>query len=196
MNYQNSSNFGHNSAFSWYQQLQDYLDTLKVNFYLQSHSYVEALLIAFGTYYKRVSLYIKSRVTYATGEVSDSPSKKTRQPNGTPVCAGQKHGYFPSKKTSQSSLSVQVIGGNRDGRGSVVPILLMGKGPKYLTCPSMWQVRSHTTRSGKKRLESVQTQPVETPKGLQFLAKHWLISYQNPERVFYDLRGILKQESI
>jgi len=58
------------------------------------------------------------------------------------------------------------------------------------------QVRSHTTRSGKKNLVSVEKQPVETPKGLQFLAKHWLISYQNPERVFYDLRGILKQESI
>ena len=168
LNYQNSSNLGHNAALSWFQLLHDYLGTLKVKIYLQSYSYIGTLLIAFGTHYKRVSLFIKSRVACATGEVSND----TRWPI-----------------QEQGNIS-------RDGRGSVVPIFLIGKGPKHLMSRKLGQVRSHTTRSGKKNLVSVEKQPVETPKGLQFLAKHWLISYQNPERVFYDLRGILKQESI
>lgn len=33
-------------------------------------------------------------------------------------------------------------------------------------------------------------------KGLPILAKHWQVCYSTPNRVFYDLRGILKQESI
>ncbi len=36
----------------------------------------------------------------------------------------------------------------------------------------------------------------EIPKGLQILAKHWQTCYKNPNRIFYDLRGILKQDSI
>jgi group II intron reverse transcriptase/maturase len=42
---------------------------------------------------------------------------------------------------------------------------------------------------------SVETQPV-LPKGLKILAKHWQVCYSSPNKVFYDLRGILKQESI
>ena len=41
----------------------------------------------------------------------------------------------------------------------------------------------------------VEEQPV-IPKGLQILAKLWHVCYSNPNRVYYDLRGILKQESI
>lgn len=83
----------------------------------------------------------------------------------------------------------------RDGRGFVVPILTIGKGPKHFTRPITGQVRSYVTRCGRKNLAPVQEQPV-IPKGLQILAKHWEICYQTPERVFHDLRGILKQESI
>lgn len=70
LNYQNSSNFGHNSALPWLQQLHGYLSTLEVKIYSQGHSSVKTLLSAFKTDYKRVSLFIKLRVTYATGEVS------------------------------------------------------------------------------------------------------------------------------
>jgi group II intron reverse transcriptase/maturase len=76
-------------------------------------------------------------------------------------------------------------------RGSVVLSKSLGKGPKHLST----QLRSHTTRSGLKSLASVQKQP-EIPKGLLTLAKHWKICYDNPDRVFKDLRGIYKQESI
>lgn len=148
LNYQNSSNFGHNTALPWLQLLHGYLSTLKVKIYLRGHTYAKTLLIAFGTDYKRVSFFIK--VAYATGEVSTIWHK------------------------------------DRDGRGSVVPVT--GKGPKYFTK----QVRSYVTRSRVNNLAPVQ----EQEKGLQLLAKHWLVNYQSPERVFYDLRGLLKQESI
>jgi group II intron reverse transcriptase/maturase len=80
-----------------------------------------------------------------------------------------------------------------DGRGFVVPIYKIGKEPKYFTKPLSGQVRSYVTRSGLNNLAPVQEQP---PKGLRILAKHWQICLQNPTRVFYDLRGLLKQESI
>jgi len=168
LNYQNSSNFGHDSALSWFQQLHGYFSTLKMNIYLQGYSYAKTLLIVFGTYYKRVSLFIKLRVAYATGEVSRLEDKK-----------------FNLKLTM-----------NRDGRGSVVPILLIGKGPKYLTNLGIGQVRSYTTRSRIKNLAPVQEQQVEIPKGLQILAKHWINCYQSPDRVFKDFRGLLKQDSL
>lgn len=170
LNYQNSSNFGHNSALSWLQQLHDYLSTLKVNIYLQGHSYAKTLLIALGTDYKRVSLFINSRVTYVTGEVSGARGDRLNK-------------------------NLELIK-FRDGRGSVVPVLLTGKGPKYLTSLFKGQVRSYVTRSRTNNLAPVQEQPVEIPKGLQILAKHWLTNYQSPERVFNDLRGLLKQETL
>ena len=80
----------------------------------------------------------------------------------------------------------------RDGRGSVVPILYIGKGPKYFMQNF---IRSYVTRGGTNSLDSVQNQP-DIPKGLQILAKHWHTCFKNPDRIFYDLRGILKQESI
>jgi len=45
-----------------------------VNIYFKGISLTETLLNAFRTGYKRVSLFINSRVAYATGEVSQSPS--------------------------------------------------------------------------------------------------------------------------
>ena len=162
LNYQNSSNFGSNFAYLWLQLLHRYLSSLKVKIYFKGFSKTETLLIAFRTGYKRVSLFIKTRVTYATGEVSVS--------------------YFDRKG---------------DGRGSVVPIVQVGKGPKHLVGTGFIpnQTRSYVTRSGMKSLAPVQEQP-EIPKGLQILAKHWQTCYQSPDRVFYDLRGILKQDSI
>jgi len=144
-----------------------------VNIYLQGYSYAKTLLIVFGTDYKRVSLFINSRVTYATGEVSKAISKGLNN-------------------------NLELIG-FRDGRGSVVPVVLTGKGPKYPTSLlflNKGQVRSYVTRSGTHNLAPVQEQPVEIPKGLQILAKHWFTSYQFPERVFHDLRGLIKQETL
>ena len=93
--------------------------------------------------------------------------------------------------------SKMYINTRRDGRGSVIPILLknthIGKGPKYFMKQNF--VRSYVTRSGTSSLAPVQEQP-KTPKGLQILAKHWYICYKDPNRIFYDLKGILKQESI
>jgi group II intron reverse transcriptase/maturase len=155
LNYQNSSNFGNDFAYLWIQLLHRYLGSLEMKIYSKGNSSTETLLTAFWTGYKRVSLFIKSRVAYATGEVSPQ----------------------------------------RDGRGSVVPILQIGKGPKHLTRPFTAQVRSYVTRSGMTNLAPVQDQP-EIPKGLRILAKHWHICYQNPDRIFYDLRGLLKNESI
>lgn len=158
LNYQNSSNFGHDSAFLWNQLLHRYLGSLKVKIYFKGISITETLLIAFRTGYKRVSLFTKSRVTHATGEVSSSST-------------------------------------NRDGRGFVVPIPQIGKGPKHFTRLTTGQVRSYTTRSEGKNLAPVEEQP-EIPKGLRLLAKHWDVCYKTPDRIFYDLRGLLKQESI
>jgi len=92
--------------------------------------------------------------------------------------------------TGEVSYSSNLI---RDGRGSVVPNLRIGKGPKhFMKIPFL---RSHVTRSGMSSLAPVHEQR-ETPKGLKILAKHWQICYQNPNRIFYDLRGILKQVSL
>ena len=143
LNYQNLSNFGHNTAFSWYQQLHDYLSTHKVKIYLLGYSYVKTLLIR--TDYKKVSLIINSRVIYTTGEVF----------------------RLRDNECCNSFLIT-----NEDGRGSVVPIHLIGKGPKHFTSPKIGQVRSYVTRSGTNNLAPVQGQQVEIPKGLQVLAKH------------------------
>jgi group II intron reverse transcriptase/maturase len=162
LNYQNSSNFGSDYANLWFQLLHRYLGSLKVKIYFKGFSITKTLLIAFRTGYKRVSLFIKSRVAYATGEVS----------------------FFTIPKKG-------------DGRGSVVPILQVGKGPKHLVrvYSKSQTTRSYVTRSGTNSPAPVQEQPV-IPKGLQILAKHWHVCYSTPDRVFYDLRGILKQESI
>ena len=66
LNYQNSSNFGNEIAYLSFQLLHRYLDPLKVKTYLKGFSKTKTLLIAFRTGYKR---FIKSRVSYATGEV-------------------------------------------------------------------------------------------------------------------------------
>lgn len=162
LNYQNSSNFGSDLANLWFQLLHRYLGSLKVKIYFKGFSITETLLIAIRTGYNRVSLFIKSRVAYATGEVS--------------FCTKNNKG---------------------DGRGSVVPIFKVGKGPKHFVRLDSRSkpTRSYVTKSGMNSTASVEKQPV-IPKGLQILAKHWQICYSTPNRVFYDLRGILKQESI
>ena len=169
LNYQNSSNFGSNSTFSWYQQLHDYVSTLKVKIYLLGNSYANTLLKTFRTCYKRVSLFINSRVIRATGEVSELRDNE---------CCNS----FSNTKG--------------DGRGFVVLMHPIRKVPKHFTSHKTGQVRSYAIRSRSYNLAPVQGQQVETPKGLQVLAKHWLINYKSPERIFYDLRGILKEESL
>ncbi len=69
LNYQNSSDFGSHHVHSCLQLIHENLSNLWVKIYHQGHSIIEALLIAFRTGYKRVSLFIKTRVAYATGEV-------------------------------------------------------------------------------------------------------------------------------
>lgn len=146
LNYQNSSNFGYDPAFPRLQLLLGYLGSLKVKIYFKGYSIAKTLLIAFRTGYKRVSLFINSRVANATGEVSL-------------ICKNIFNTYYL-----------------RDGRGFVVPFVQsqfaqFGKEPKYLNKPYFGQKRSYTTRSSKNSLAPVQEQQ-EIPKGLQFLAKH------------------------
>jgi len=178
LNYQNSSNFGSYHAHLWLQLLHRYLGHLKVKIYFKGISMTETLLNAFRTGYKRVSLFINSRIAYATGEVSSYPMARSPYPVVNLLWPRGPKGKGPSMK--------------RDGRGSVVPILYIGKGPKYFMKNF---IRSYVTRGGTNSLDSVQNQP-DIPKGLQILAKHWHTCFKNPDRIFYDLRGILKQESI
>lgn len=169
LNYQNSSNFGNDLANLWFQLLHRYLGSLKVKIYFKGFSITKTLLNSFRTGYKRVSLFFKSRVAYATGEVS---CKK--------ACV------FIKKKG--------------DGRGSVVPILHFGKGSKHFVrmVNTFQPTRSYVTRSGTNSTAPVEEQKIfqKKSKGLRVLAKHWQICNSNPNKVFYDLRGILKQESI
>lgn len=170
LNYQNSSNFGNDLANLWFQLLHRYLGSLKVKIYFKGFSITKTLLNSFRTGYKRVSLFFKSRVAYATGEVS-CIKKDLKKKKG-------------------------------DGRGSVVPILHFGKGSKHFVLPfNLFRIgltRSYVTRSGTNSPAPVEEQKKNVPKGLRVLAKHWQIcnSLQKRNKVFYDLRGILKQESI
>jgi len=70
LSYRNSSNFGSDYACLWLQLLHRYLGPLKVKIYFKGNSKTKTLLNAIRTSYKRVSLIIKPRVAYATGEVS------------------------------------------------------------------------------------------------------------------------------
>jgi group II intron reverse transcriptase/maturase len=166
LNYQNSSNFGNDFANLWFQLLHRYLGSLKVKIYFKGFSITKTLLNSFRTGYKRVSLFFKSRVAYATGEVSWKEA-----------CV------FKKKKG--------------DGRGSVVPILYFGKGSKHFVrmVTTFQPTRSYVTRSETNSPAPVEEQPV-IPKGLRVLAKHWQICNSNRFKKYYDLRGILKQESI
>lgn len=68
----------------------------------------------------------------------------------------------------------------------------LGKGPKYQ--PWIPQARSYTTKGGEKKRTNV----VESQQCNDFrtLAKHWWICYNNRNKVFTDLRGLLKLESL
>jgi hypothetical protein len=101
-----------------------------------------------------------------------------------------------------SSCQVDSVANNKitcskDGRRFVVvSVKTLAKGPKYFTNASCNQklagVRIYSTRSGGKKSLPVQ----EIPKDLLTLAKHWKICYANNDRIFGDLRGLLKLESI
>lgn len=85
-----------------------------------------------------------------------------------------------------------------DDRGSVVPShYAHGKGPKHhLPLNSLLEgKRSYSTKSKHSRLGGVYPQNA-IPKGLQILAAHWKTCFDKPEKVFYDLNGLLKQESL
>lgn len=100
-----------------------------------------------------------------------------------------------SAKYVTGEVSSHGVRRSRDGRGFVVSIWQVEKGPKYLTKEEnrVWnnpQVRSYATRSRKRKLVPV----VELNKDFQILAKHWKTVHQNPTKVFRDLRGLLKLE--
>jgi group II intron reverse transcriptase/maturase len=196
LNYQNSSNFGTDFAYLWLLLLHRYSSHLRVNFYFKGNSKTGTLLIAFRTGYKRVSLNTKLRVTCATGEVSNPCNwslSSVKHSNSLTLLLNKskakEQGLLPRDRLKTK--------GNGDGRGSVVPPHHVGKGPKHLvwTPNKANQIRSYATRSGTTNLAPVKEQ-LEYPKGLRILAKHWLTCYHTPDRIFYDLRGILKQESI
>ena len=86
----------------------------------------------------------------------------------------------------------EVLGGgiSKDDRGSVV--LQKRKGPKYLDCRNRLQERSYSTRSKKGKLANV----VEPSKDFLTLAKHWWVCHNNRVKIFNDLGGLLKLESI
>jgi group II intron reverse transcriptase/maturase len=87
---------------------------------------------------------------------------------------------------------------SEDGRSSVVPVVITGKGAKYVYKPFGVQYRSYTTRSEKNKLVPVSEQPIinALSKDYEILAKHWYVCYHNPNRQFADLRGLLKLDSI
>jgi len=111
-----------------------------------------------------------------------------------------------------------------DDRGFVVVRAMpaLAKGPKYLIFPNHSRIgarRLYSTRSESTELATVQEhsstllpqKKVTTDESviktsldvkktgsedLKLLAKHWKICYSNSERIFGDLRGLLKQECI
>jgi hypothetical protein len=90
---------------------------------------------------------------------------------------------------------------SEDGRGSVVPVVITGKGAKYIYKPFQIggvQYRSYSTRSEKNKSVPVSEQPIVNAlsKDYEILAKHWYVCYHNSNRQFADLRGILKLDSI
>ena len=141
---------------------------------MKVYLYVKALLNAFRKNYKKVSLYIKLRVVDTTGEVSECYNRRR---------------YCEKFITG------------RDGRGFVLPVYLARKEPKYLINPVKGQIRLYITSCITNSLEPIQDQQVFLPppilKGLEIIAKHSLICYESSEkRVFPNLRGIIKQESL
>jgi group II intron reverse transcriptase/maturase len=74
---------------------------------------------------------------------------------------------------------------------------MLAKGAKHLNKININtnQFRSYSTKSKKTNSVVVQLQE-EHSKEFEFLAKHWLICKNNPNRVFYDLKGFLKLDAI
>lgn len=80
-----------------------------------------------------------------------------------------------------------------DGRGFVVPCKVGRDLNTWQTFPFRnEQIRSYATRRGRK--ESVPV--VELNKDFNILAKHWRVIYNNPDKPFKDLRGLLKLDSL
>nr|UBY46071.1 hypothetical protein Paeru_mt_16 [Porphyridium aerugineum] len=173
LNYQSSSSFESDYICSWFQLLYEYLRTSMLKIYVWGIFCAETLLIVFRKHCERISLLIniylkcKKWVPYATGEV----------------------------------LNFKRI---KDGRGFVVPSMhkIIGKEPKYFVRVCYFlgtlNARLYFTRCRIKNLDSVQNQRVKmfVLKGFNILAKHWKNCFDNPAKVFYDLRGLLKNESL
>jgi group II intron reverse transcriptase/maturase len=60
----------------------------------------------------------------------------------------------------------------------------------------MKMTRLYSIKSKTPRLDCVHNQQDNIPKGLRILAAHWKICFNKPNKIFYDLNGLLKQESL
>lgn len=180
LNYWSPSYFGINSSFSLYLQLQEYVNSPLVKIYNRGCSVklVNTLLTALRTDNKRKSIYnmidlFLSLVKYATGEVL-------------------------VKKNSQDGRGFIVVNKNSSyltqGRGNIhQENYELTKKAKYLNNNTLF--RSYSTRSKSTESVVVQLQE-EHSKEFVLLAKHWMNCKNNPQRIFYDLKGYLKLDAI
>lgn len=161
---------------------------LKVNKYLKDNFISGTLLNSLRTDNKRNSLPINLRVDNVTGEEYNDQYHKNIF-----IFHNDSHNYNNSGYQNVSQIDKYPI----LGRGFVVhnPLRLW-KEPKYLNCINYNQFRSYSTRSRTKKLVSVQKQPEVIPKGFEILAKHWFVNNKNPTKIFNDLKGLLKLDSI
>lgn len=180
LNYQNSSFFGHYSAYIRTQLLLIYSNYLKGKIYFKVISKIGTLLIALRTGNKRVSLIINLRVIYAIGEVLHTYELRYLYESS----------QLRLEKTAKGVLFNFL--GLKDGRGPVV--VCKTKGSKYLQRYSNIFCRSYTTKSKKNKSEEVCPLP-NYSKDYEILAKHRFIC-KNPNRYFSNLKGLLKLDSI
>lgn len=165
-NYWSPSCFGIDSSTSWLLQLHDYVSSFLVNIYSKGRSI------------KETNTLLTALRTY-NGRISIS-----------------------NKVLEIIQRVIQVTGEvfkcSKDGRGFVVVNrrllnnLKLAKGAKYLSCN---QLRSYSTRNKKSESVIVQLQE-EHSKELEILVKHWKNCRDNPNRIFYDLKGYLKLDAI
>ena len=124
------------------------------------------------------------RVDVASFKSSRNPSHWGQIAKGTPYTETQELYALPWKSLRHRG----------DGRGFVVPTLNMfGKEPKHLVPLG---TRSYTTRREIHKQDSVQSQTDPMSKSLRILTKHWTNCYNQKNKRFQTLKGLLKQKDI
>jgi hypothetical protein len=167
LNYQNSSYFGFYAADLWMLLLHISLSSLKVKIYFKGYSNTKALLKIFGTYNKRVSLTINSRVINAIGEVflNLDPNNSKRSED----CRGSVVPVFITGKGAKNT---------------------------YKPFGVQYRSYTTSSEKNKLVLVSEQPIIKSLSKDYEILAKHWYVCFHNPNRQFASLRGLLKLDSI